>query len=301
VVADALGAEITRTTVRTPRNGARAAVRRIADEVLKALEQAHVPRELVATVGVCLPGLVAADRGVLLLAPNLGWRKVPVAALLEEMLGIPVSAHNASQTTLVAEVTEGAAAGDSDVLLLYAGSGIGGAAWSSGRLVVGDQGLAGEVGHCRMVDDGERCGCGGTGCLETVASAQAVVDAVSRRWIAEGRSAPADFGEVAAAAAEGDVAAREQLALAARYLGRAASWLVNVLAPRTLVLAGGMLDAGEAFVAPFRETVLAEALPVVVGRLRLRESTLGQDAEVRGVLLLARERASAGPRVVSTS
>jgi len=295
VLADALGTEIARAQVRTPRSPARTAVRRIAGLARDLLAEQGVSAERVATAGICLPGLVAADSGTLLLAPNLGWRDVPVQALLEEELGIPVAAHNASQTSLLAEVTEGAATGDGDVVLVYAGAGIGAAAMVGDALVSGDQGLAGELGHCRVVDDGDRCGCGGRGCLETVASAHAVVAAVARRW---GRE-PSSFREVADAAAAGDPVAREELARAGTTLGRAASWLVNLLAPRSLVLAGGMLDAGSAFVDPFRAAVQDCALPAVAARLRLLESALGQDAEVRGVLLLARDRAFAGPRVVT--
>jgi predicted NBD/HSP70 family sugar kinase len=296
VLADALGEELARAEVRTPRSAARVAVRKIAEVAKQLLAEQGLATERVATAGVCLPGLVAADSGTLLLAPNLGWRDVPVRALLEEELGVPVAAHNASQTSLLAEVTEGAVVGTPDVVLVYAGTGVGAAALVEGVMVSGGQGLAGELGHCRVVDDGERCGCGGTGCLETVASAQAVVSAVGRR----SGSDPGSFRDVVLAAEAGDRVAREELARAGSHLGRAASWLVNLLAPRAVVLAGGMLEAGDALVGPFRDALAQCALPAVASRLRVVESALGQDAEVRGVLLLARDRLSAGPRVVTT-
>jgi len=293
VLADALGEELARTQVRTPSGKARVAVRRIGDLALGLLESQDVGRAQVATAGICLPGLVAADSGTLLLAPNLGWRNVPVCALLEEVLDVPVAAHNASQTSLLAEVVEGAASGAGDVVLVYAGAGVGAAALVGGELVSGDQGLAGELGHCRVVEPGELCGCGGRGCLETVASAHAVVSAVGARWKRE----PESFQEVCTAGSAGDAVAREELARAGTQLGRAASWLVNLLAPGTLVLAGGMLEAGELLVGPFRAAVKECALPSIATRLRIVDSALGQDAEVRGVLLLARDRAFAGPRV----
>ena len=111
---------------------------------------------------------------------------------------------------------------------------------------------------------------------------------------------PASFSQVEDAAAAGDDGAAEELRRAGAMLGRAASWLVNLLAPRVVVLAGGMLEAGPAFVEPFWEAVEGCALPAVAARLRLVDSALGQDAEVRGVLLLARDRAFAGPRVVTS-
>jgi predicted NBD/HSP70 family sugar kinase len=95
--------------------------------------------------------------------------------------------------------------------------------------------------------------------------------------------------------------AREELARAAGLLGRAASWIVNLLAPRTVVLAGGMLEAGPSLVDPFRSAIQEGSLPAVASRMRVVGSALGQDAEVRGVLLLARDRAFAGPRVVTSA
>lgn len=312
VVSDALAHELATVTVATPTGAPRPALKRIAAVVRRTLGDAEAEAERVATGGICLPGLVSADDGRLLVAPNLGWRDVPAAAILEEELGFPVTAHNASQTALVAEVAEGAVAGERDVVLLYAGTGVGAAAMARGQLLSGHRGLAGELGHCRVIQDGAPCNCGKTGCLETVASARAVVARAEAAWArtgAAGRPAGLAGGEataedVAHAAAVGDIGATEALGAAGRALGEAAAWLANLLDPSSVVLAGGLAGSGDALVGPFRETLLTELVPAdpaaPAGReLRVVVSQLGQAAEVRGVLLLARERAQAGIRVVA--
>lgn len=300
IVADGLGGELAATTIPTPTGDPPMALAAIAHVVGRTLADAEADSDLVRAAGICLPGLVSKEDGRLLLAPNLGWRDVPVAQLLEQQIGVPVEAFNASQTSLIAEVSEGAAVGASDAVLLYAGTGIGAAALSGGRLILGERGLAGEVGHCQVRPDGPRCNCGRIGCLETVASASAIAAETTRRWRACGRTS-GPWGStvgtraVAAAAQEGDPDAKQVLAEAGRALGQAAAWLINVLDPAVLVLAGGLSGIGENLTGPFRQAVGDGVLPQVAERLQVEISQLGQEAEVRGVVILARERLERGP------
>jgi predicted NBD/HSP70 family sugar kinase len=300
VVADALGEPLAQHTLATPDGPPERALEVIAGVVADTLGGLGAGAGKLSAVGICLPGLVSDD-GVLLLAPNLGWRDVAVAQVVGAVLGAPVVAHNAARTSLLAETHLGAAKGERDVLLVYAGTGVGAAAVVDGHLMRGAGGVAGEFGHVRVRPDGRLCACGKTGCLETVASAEAVAAAAAQRW---GRRAPRRDGglrasDVAAAAAAGDPTAQAVLTEAGRDLGAATAWLVNVFDPACLVLAGGLAGAGPAFVEPFRDAVLRDALDQSVRRLRIVVSELGQEAEVRGVLLLAREHASADVRIVT--
>jgi predicted NBD/HSP70 family sugar kinase len=287
VVADLLGTELGRESMATPDGRPRTALKRIAGLVTQCLAAVDLHTGQVASVVVCLPGLVDVEDGTLLLASNLGWSGVPVTKELSAALDLPVSAVNTAQATLVAELMEGAAAGATEVVLVYAGSGVGAALASGGRLVSGGRGVAGELGHCRVRPDGIVCGCGKTGCLETVASAEAVVRNAQARW---GRRAkPATAQDVAAAAAEGDQTAIEVLQDSARTIGGAAAWMVNLFDPDTVVLAGGLAGAGAVFTEAFEQAMQADVLPAA-GPRRVVLAALGQDAEVRGAILLARER-----------
>lgn len=302
VLADAVGVEFHRVRMPTGRGRADRTLAKIAAAVTSACRDAGVAGRGLA-VGVCVPGLTELNSGICRLAPNLGWRDVPVRDVLHAALNAPVYVHNSAQAAAVAEAVEGVARGAEDVVLLYLGSGVGGGLMSGGRLFTGASGLAGEVGHCPVEGSVEPCPCGRIGCLEAVASGIAIArDA--QRAVAAGRttslsavSAPS-VEAVAAAAAAGDAVALELLGTAGRHLGFAASWLLNLINPEVLVLAGGMISAGDALLKPLVAATTEHALPQVGERADIRVSELGADAEVRGAVLLAMQFSETYYRVV---
>lgn len=305
IVADARGLELGRTERRTAAKRPARTIQRIADDVTTTLERVGGTLDRLAAVGVCVPGLVDRDSGMCLLAPNLGWRNVDVAGRLEGLGEAVVYVHNTSQATAVAEAVEGVARDSSEVVMLYAGSGIGAGIMSDGKLYHGERGIAGEIGHCPVPFSDRLCACGKVGCLETVATAQAIVDNVCAE-LDRGRASALsaidrsvlDAKHVADAAAEGDELARDVLGVAGQGLGFAASWLVNVLNPQQIVFGGGLSQAGEALLGPCRTTLEHYALPNAFEHLRIDVASLGQDVEVRGAVLLALQRAETYYRVI---
>lgn len=304
-VADARGDELLRTERDTPRGKPADVLTLCATIVSGLLAEAGGDPDRLAAAGVCVPGLTDTESGVCLLAPNLGWRDVPVRDLLHQALGVPVFVHNTSQAAAVAENLEGAGGGAKHMVLLYAGSGIGAGVISEGVLYHGRGGIAGEIGHCHVPGAEERCNCGRIGCLETVASAPAIARAAQQAMragrkssIPRGRGGTVQPEDIAAAAAAGDALALELLAEAGRELGIATSWLVNLLNPAVVVVGGGLADAGEPLLRPLEQTALARALPQSADQVSIRASVLGQDAEVRGAVLLALQYAETYYRVV---
>ena len=303
VLADALGQEFHRVSMRTGRGSATRVLERTARAVQTAVRDAAVEDRSLA-VGICVPGLTDVETGICRLAPNLGWVDVPVRDVFTRVLDVPVYVHNTSQAAAVAESVEGAAKGADHVALLYLGSGIGSGMLAGGRLLSGATGLAGEVGHCPVQGSQEPCTCGRTGCLEAVASGLALARSAERA-VAAGR--PTLLAEhagrltvehLAAAAQAGDEVARELLADAGRLLGIAATWLLNISNPNVLVLTGGMVAAGDVLLDPLREAVAAHALPQVAEAVDIRLSLLGPDAEVRGAVLLAMQYSETYYRLV---
>lgn len=303
VLTDALGKEFARTQMATRRGRAVKTLERIVGMIQQTVSEAGVVGRDLA-VGVCVPGMTDLASGVCRLAPALGWVDVPVRDLLQNALGVPVYVHNTAQASAVAETVEGAGQGSDDVVLLYLGSGIGSGLLSGGRLFSGSTGQAGEIGHCPVDGGIERCPCGRIGCLETVASGIALVrDA--RRAAADGRSAVlAEVGDevtvpdIATAAAEGDGVATRLLADAGRHIGMAAAWLLNLTNPQVLVLSGGLLEVGPLLLDPLRSALDDHVLPQVAERLDIRHSQLGDDAEIRGAVLLAMQASETYYRVV---
>jgi glucokinase len=237
----------------------------------------------VDSVGIALPGLFDRDgRGVLL--PNLhgDWVGRPIAAPLEEALGRPVRLINDGHAFAFAEARIGAARGADDVLCVVCGTGIGGGLVIGGRLHLGVEDRAGEVGHHTVLVDGPPCGCGNRGCLETVAGARAIAEAAGR----------ASFDEVVASARGGNERSRAALARAAAHIGVALANLTIFFAPQRIVVGGGVAAAGELLFDPLRAEVERRAGRVApLSAIEIVPATLGADAGAVGAALAAADPA----------
>lgn len=288
VLADAVGVEVGRRVVATAPGSAKAALGAVVEQGRRLLGEWGVARAQLAAAGVAVPGLVEPQTGVCLLAPNLGWEGVDVVAALRP-LGTAVMVTNVAQAVLAAEHREGACRHANNVVLLYEANGVGAAMLVDGRLVRGARGIAGELGHCKLPGVDDLCACGARGCLETRAS----VPALMRRaaglplgvQVAPGHEGMRQLADLPAAA--------ELVTEAGASLGHAAGWLVNLLDPEVLVVAGGFVDAGPAFLAGLRATLREEALPQALTRLAVRVSELREEAPIRGAVLLALRAADA--------
>ncbi len=307
VVADARGQEVGRHQTPTPKAKPADQLKKVAATIKDTMKKVGAPRDRLAAIGVVVPGLTDFDAGVCLLAPNLGWRDVPVRDLLGQSIDVPIFVHNTMHAVVVAESVEGAGQGETEIAMLYVGSGVGASMMIEGRLYHGIGGIAGEIGHCAVKGATERCNCGKVGCLETVASgpaiaraAQHAVDAGRKSLLSGGKRSGNGIGaeDVAEAAAKGDRLALDVLENAGRELGIAASWLINLFNPAVLIIGGGLVDAGEPFLRPLRQAAKENALPQAAERVDIRVSTLGQDLEVRGAVLLALQYAETYYRVI---
>jgi glucokinase len=233
------------------------------------------------SIGVALPGLFDRDgRGVLL--PNLhgDWVGRPIRAPLEAALETTVRLINDGHAFALAEARVGAARGADDVLCIVCGTGIGGGLVLHGRLHLGVEDRAGEVGHHTVLVDGRPCGCGNRGCLETIAGARAIAEAAGQ----------ATFDDVVAAARAGDERSREALRSAATFIGVAIANLTIFLAPQRIVVGGGVAAAGELLFAPLRAELERRAGRVApLDEIEIVAATLGAEAGAVGAALAGRE------------
>ena len=187
--------------------------------------------------GLALPGVVSADTGTLLLAPNLGWADLrPVEHLPVDllpagagMLRVGNEADLAART--VAEEAPGRPGPVRDVVYLSGEIGVGGAVVLGGRVMTGQHGWAGEIGHVTVDPDGPACPCGSTGCLERYAGRHAILDAA-------GMDRDSTAADLVSAVASGDAGAAKALDRAARALGIAVAGVLNVLDIPAVVLGG---------------------------------------------------------------
>jgi glucokinase len=248
---------------------------------LRAHGQEHLGQAAEAA-GVAVPGIVDAEHGIAVYAANLGWRDVPLRELLSRRLeGVPVALGHDVRTGGLAEGRIGAGRGTDRFLFVPLGTGIAGAIGIAGTIEAGAHGCAGEIGHIVVRPGGPACGCGQRGCLETLASAAAV----TRAWSAAGGDPTADAADCARAVEAGDKAATRVWQEAVDALADGLVTALTLLDPRTLIIGGGLAEAGETLFSPLRaaveERVTFQKLPTIV------PAALGDTAGCLGAGLLA--------------
>lgn len=232
--------------------------------------------------GLAVPGIVDEREGLAVYSANLGWRDLPLRALLAERLGgVPVALGHDVRTGGLAEGRIGAGRGADRFLFVPLGTGIAGAIGIDGRVEAGAHGFAGEIGHIVVRPGGAPCPCGGRGCLERYASAAAVSEA----WAAACGDPDADAADCASAVEAGDARARAVWQEAVDALADGLVTALTLLDPRTLIVGGGLAEAGETLFTPLREAVRRrvtfQKLPSLV------PAALGDTAGCLGAGLLA--------------
>ena len=255
----------------------------IADIVAaaKPLIAAYQP----ATVGIGSPGSIDPNAGVVLRAGNLPFRNVPLAALLEEALELPVYLENDANCALIAEVTAGVCQGCRDALILTIGTGIGGAILIDGKIYYGHNLLAGELGHFVIHHGGRPCACGMKGCFEQYASATALVrsaeDAIKESpesILAKMASAGIEGRTVFAALEQGCPVAEKVFTEYVSYFADGLNSLNFIFQPQKIVLAGGIAKAGD---------ILLERLqPLLRSNVQAALSSLKGQSGILGAALL---------------
>ncbi|MFC3275268.1 ROK family protein [Agromyces mediolanus] len=257
-----------------------ASVTRRLGELSREL-RARFPEVEPVAAGVVVPGIVDAERGVGVFASNLGWADAPIRALASREIGLPVAFDHDVRAASWAEHRLGAARAFDDVVVLVIGTGIAGSLILDGRPHTAG-GYAGEIGHSPVADS-PRCACGAMGCLEAIASAGAIA-----RHYAERSGRPVDGArEVLALAADGDAEASAVWSEALDALAFSIAQLTAVLAPRAVVIGGGLSRAGDGLFGPLRERL--DARLSFHRRPELVPAELGEDAGLLGAALIARE------------
>ncbi|KQV13808.1 ROK family transcriptional regulator [Kitasatospora sp. Root107] len=218
---------------------------------LRGHGERHLGEPAVA-VGVAVPGIIDSATGTAVYAANLGWRDVPLGALLSNRLGdLPVALGHDVRTGGLAESRIGAGRDVDRFLFLALGTGIAGAIGIGGRIEAGANGAAGEIGHIVVRPGGTRCACGQLGCLEQFASASAV----GRAWAAAAGRPKADAADCVRELAAGDPRAVAVWQQAVAALADGLVTAVTLLDPRTVIIGGGLAEAGEVLLTPLRAAI----------------------------------------------
>jgi glucokinase len=283
--------------------GARAGLARIAETIEEALDAARTDRRRLAGIGIGCPGVLDLDRGIVMQAPNLGWRNVPLKRTLERLFKCPVLVANDVDAGTYGEYRFGAGQKARCLVGVFPGTGIGGACVYEGRLIRGRIHSCMEIGHMHMHPRGPLCGCGQRGCVETVASRLAIAaeaaanahrgEAPSLFELAGTDIASIRSGALASAIKAGDERVESIVRHAARELGIAIASVVNLLAPDVLVMGGGLMEAmPELILHEVRASVRKQAMKPFTRSLKVLPARLGDDATVLGAAALVADTIS---------
>jgi predicted NBD/HSP70 family sugar kinase len=269
-----------------PALDAASVLNRVAGAVPVLLAGADLSPSRLLGVGVAVPGPVDAARRRLLLPINLPWQEVPVADHLEDALGVPVIVDHNVRSMALSEARFGAGQGLNSVGFIYLRTGLGAGLVVQGQAFQGGVHGAIELGHCRVVEGGEKCICGGVGCLETILSERALRDVLAHLGPRADVDNPFD---ALLTAAKDDANAAAHAELVTKHLATGLSYVVNMLNPELILLGGFLSTAPDRFLVRLAETTREAVFPVIRPAIRLERSTLGLDAGVNGGASVALE------------
>lgn len=245
-------------------------------------------------LGLSTPGTVNTNAGLLIFAPNLHWRNVPLGKIFYEHTGLTTFVDNDANAAALGEHLFGVARQANSFICIFAGVGIGGGLFLNGELYRGASGFAGEIGHCTFLFETFQtpCHCGKSGCWETFANQYSILERVRARLevkrssiipelMAENNS-PLTFQIIVKAAEAGDIEATEALAEAGKALGIGIANLINIFNPDMIVIGGPLSEAGSFLLPAVEESVKIRAFNEVLAEAEILLSHFGADASLMG-------------------
>jgi glucokinase len=249
----------------------------VTERLIAAGLDAQNSVELIASIGLGVPGLFDGESGRVELFPNLPgpWRQYPLRSRVSGGLGRELSMINDARAFTLAEGTIGAGRGAAVMLGVALGTGIGGGVMIDGQLHLGAFGTAGEFGHQTVDPSGPVCGCGNQGCLEAVARGEVVASAAGA----------SDVRALYAALESGDEAAIAATSRSNMFMAIAISNAISLLGIDVVVVGGGVVSSGDLVLEPLRQAVEKRVTLVPTKDIRIVPASLGPMAGAIGAAL----------------
>lgn len=266
----------------------------IAKSALDKIEEKGISKDDVIGMGIGVPGPVN-DEGFCNKAVNLGWESmVDLEGDLHKLTGFLIKGGNDANVAALGEAWKGGAEGFDDVVMVTLGTGVGGGVINKGKIVVGSNGAAGEIGHIHINDaETVECGCGNKGCLEQYASATGVVRLAKDALAEDDTPSVLRNGDVTAkdvfdALKAGDKVAEKIVERFGEYLGKGLAAVACVMNPEVFVIGGGVSKAGEVLL-PYIQKNYSKYVFHASRNTQFVLATLGNDAGIYGAAKLVIE------------
>lgn len=265
----------------------------VIDGIARQAEDLAAGMGGISSVGIGVPGVADAKTGRVLRCANLEWTAVDLGGELETRLKKNVHIENDANAAALGESLFGATKGAANSVLLTLGTGIGSGIILNGRVFGGSHALGAEIGHTIVGQNFYGCNCGNNGCLETFASATAVVKYVAHR-LGEGAKSALIGGEITSkavfdAAKRGDPLAMEAADRLMRYLAVGIVNICNTLDPDIIALGGGVSNAGDFLLSGVKKKLAGMLLVKNAKYAEITLAALGNDAGIIGAAFLGRQ------------
>ena len=273
---------ITKSFPTKPQDGAESLVRRIKETYEDLCHNKGIKKEQVAFCGVACPGPLDVKRGRIIHIATMGFRDVPIKAMLETALSLPVYLENDANCAALAESIIGVAKGADPLVYVTISTGVGAGIIADGKILSGALSSAGEIGHLTVEPDGKECPCGKKGCLELYSSGTAIANSATAV-----RGDKTDTKTVFTLAREGDNEMKKIIGLAADKLGLALSSVYHLIDPEAIVLGGSVTKDYADFEADLNKALKKYTQPVDNRSFNIKISNFDGEQVLLGALLYA--------------
>jgi glucokinase-like ROK family protein len=269
--------------------GPDAVIDKLVKNLKKIIRTSKVNKEEIIGIGVGATGLVDSKKGLVIFSPNLdGWNNIKLKEIVEEKIGLPTFIENECRVQAIAENKYGLAKDVKNFVCVETGTGIGTGVFIDNKLMTGDKGMAGEVGHIITDLAGDRmCHCGNTGCLETLCSISSLIEDIMADIRKSGKFV--DYGgrklkmeDLYRLYEHGDKIVTGNVEKNAEYLGIGISNTIKMFNPELIIIHGEIIKFGNKYLSKVRESVSKKTFPKVKDNYNIQFSKLGENVGLIG-------------------
>ena len=265
---------------------------RIVETISQAIDKVNLPLSRYLGIGLGMPGLLDTSCGRVLFSPDFKWENIDLTGPVKNRFGLPVYMSNVTRAMAVGEKWFGMAKDVENFMCVNLGYGIGSAIVINNRIYSGSSDSSGEFGHMTLEKNGPQCSCGNYGCLEALASANAMSkkaafliergESSMILALADGKTSNINAKLIFDAAKSGDRLGKEIVREATEYIGIAISNAVNFIDPELIILEGGVANAGDILINGVKRIVERRQMKYAGRKLSIVASKMVEDAAAIG-------------------
>lgn len=266
----------------------------IMEKIINSIKNVSkdIERSKIKAIGIGSPGPLDVKNGIIVCPPNLPMRNFNVVEAIKKEFKIPTFLDNDANAATLGEYIFGAGKGSDNMVYITASTGVGGGAILNGRIYRGSTSNALEVGHTTVEPKGRKCGCGNTGCVESMSSGIYIEKMAKESLSKEKETSLKKYEKVTAKevffeAENGDEEAKNILSETLSYLGIAVANCANIFDPDKIIIGGGITKGGKTVFAKIDEVMQERCLKPILENCKVEKALLGEKAGAIGAIALA--------------